>query len=100
MILLAQRLVAERARRQPRPLGPAWLLLASRAHLHLGLRLVGHRLGGVVLLRRVLGFLALRAVAVGLAGIALIVAGLVRLAVGVLLVLRIVLVLVLQVGRF
>src|SRR5512139_2568373 len=88
VILLAQRLVGERARRQPRPLGATRLLLVARAHLHLGLGLVGDGLGGVLLLRRVLGLLALGAVAVGLARIALIVAGLVGLAVGVVLVLR------------
>src|SRR5215471_17263956 len=100
VILVAQRLVAERARRQPRAFGAARLLLVARAHLHLGLRLVGQRVGRILLLGRVLGLLALRAVALGLAGIALIVAGLVGLAVGVLLVLRLLIVVVLQVGRF
>src|SRR5262249_22718564 len=94
-----ERLVGERAGRQPRTLGAARLFLVALAHLHLGLRLVGDGLGGVLLLRRVLGLLTLRAVAVGLAGIALVVAGLVGLAVGVLLVLRILVVRVLQVGR-
>ena len=41
VILLAGRLVAERTRRQPRPLGPARLVLVAGAHLHFGLRLVG-----------------------------------------------------------
>ena len=49
VILLAQRLVAERTRRQPRTLGAARLLLVARAHLHLGLGLVGDGLGGVFL---------------------------------------------------
>ena len=100
VILLAQRLVGERTRRQPRTLGAARLLLVAGAHLHLGLGLVGGGLGGVFLLGSVLGLFALGAVALGLAGIAVVVAGLVRLTVGVLLVLRVLVVVVLQVRRF
>src|SRR5262245_42036486 len=100
VILLAERFVRQSSGRQPRALGAARPLFVARAHLHLGLCLVGDGLGGVLLVRRVLGLLALGAVALAFARIALIVAGLVGLAVGVLLVLRILLVLVLQVGRF
>src|SRR4029077_2083945 len=74
VILLAERLVGERSGRQPRTLGAARLLLVARAHLHLGLRLVGGGLGGILLLGGILGLLALRAVALGFAGIALVVA--------------------------
>src|SRR5689334_22100442 len=99
VILLAERLVRQRAGRQPRTFGAARLLLVARAHLHLGLGLVGGGLRGVVLLRGVLGLLALSAVALALARIALVVARLVRLAVGVLLVLVLFLVVVLEVRR-
>src|SRR5262249_39496232 len=98
VILLAERLVGERARWQPRTLGAARLLFVARTHLHLGLGLVGDGLRRVVLLGGVLCLLALGAVALGLARIALVFAGLVRLAVGVLLVLRFFLIVVLQVG--
>src|SRR5205809_6710539 len=100
VILLAERLVAERPRRQPRTLGAARLLFVARAHLHLGLGLIGGGLGGVVLLGGVLGLLALRAITLAFARIALVVAGLVRLAVGILLVLALLLLVVLQVRRF
>src|SRR5262249_18539097 len=100
VILVAQRLGAERARRQPRGVGAARLRPVGRAHLPLGLRPAGQRAGSVPRLGRVLGLLALCARVLALAGISLIVAGLVGLAVGVLLVLRFLIVVVLQVGRF
>src|SRR5712664_584327 len=97
VILLAGRLVRHGARRQPRPLGATRLLLVARADLHLGLSLVGGGLRGVLLLAGILGFLALGAVALGLARITLVVAGLVGLAVGVVLVLRLLGIVILQV---
>ncbi len=99
VILLAERLVGECAGRQPRALRAARLLFVARAHLHLGLGLVGGGLRRVLLLGGVLGLLALGAVALGVARIALVVASLVGLTVGVLLVLALLLVLVLEVGR-
>src|SRR5262249_34309034 len=97
MVLLAVRLVVQSTRRQPRTLGAAGLVLVSRAHLHFGLRLVCRGLRGIVLIGSVLALLAGLAVALGLARVGVLIAGLVRFALGVVLVLALVLVVLVQI---